>query len=225
MKCFRTFSSWVLQWSPYNMYKGISPSFGDFIRFRRLTRLSYCSCKQTKPPVWTVCQFGSCCVITSLLRSLILFCDVTQRSPQRKGSSTAHIHWNHIPFSDWANHSYSSIFGNCIMISALDYHKYTGLLFVFNKATAFDMRARISGELKEWKDVDTITLFDIFYLLQNQVFLYAQRHLHRVFETRTATGSEPFSLLTCFHSTTFILLGIFSPLEMISIKIKETPSS
>ena len=46
-----------------------------------------------------------------------------------------------------------------------------------------------------------------------------------VFETRTATGSELFSLLTCFHTTTFTLLSIFSPLEMISTKIWETPPS
>ena len=42
-----------------------------------------------------------------------------------------------------------------------------------------------------------------------------------VFETRTATGSELFSLLTCSHTTTFTLLSIFSPLEMNSIKIWE----
>ena len=40
----------------------------------------------------------------------------------------------------------------------------------------------------------------------------------RAFETRTATGSELFSLLTCLYTTTFTLLSIFSPLEMISIK-------
>ena len=44
----------------------------------------------------------------------------------------------------------------------------------------------------------------------------------RVFETRTATGSELFSLLTCSHTTTFTLLTIFSPLEMSSIEIWET---
>ena len=44
----------------------------------------------------------------------------------------------------------------------------------------------------------------------------------RVFETRTATGSELFSLLTCPNTTTFTLLSIFSPLEMNSIKIWET---
>ena len=47
----------------------------------------------------------------------------------------------------------------------------------------------------------------------------------RVFETRTVTGSDLFSLLTCFHATTFILLNIFSPLEIISTKIWETPLS
>ena len=47
----------------------------------------------------------------------------------------------------------------------------------------------------------------------------------RVFKTRTATGSEPFPLLTCLHSTKFMLLSIFSPLEMISIVIWETPLS
>ena len=44
----------------------------------------------------------------------------------------------------------------------------------------------------------------------------------RVFETRTATGSELFSLLTWPHTTTFTLLSIFSPLEMSSITIWET---
>ena len=46
-----------------------------------------------------------------------------------------------------------------------------------------------------------------------------------VFEMRTATGSELSSLLTCFHATTFTLRSIFSPLEMISTKIWETPLS
>ena len=46
-----------------------------------------------------------------------------------------------------------------------------------------------------------------------------------IFEMRTAPGSELFSLLTCFHTTTFTLLSIFSPLEMISTKIWETPLS
>ena len=41
----------------------------------------------------------------------------------------------------------------------------------------------------------------------------------RVFETRTAAGSELFSLLTFPHRTTFPLLSIFFPLEMSSIKI------
>ena len=43
--------------------------------------------------------------------------------------------------------------------------------------------------------------------------------------TGPATGSELFSLLTCFHTTTFTLLSIFSPSEMISTKIWETPLS
>ena len=44
----------------------------------------------------------------------------------------------------------------------------------------------------------------------------------RVCETRTVTGSDLFSLLTCPHTTTFALLSIFSPLETSSIKIWET---
>ena len=47
----------------------------------------------------------------------------------------------------------------------------------------------------------------------------------RVFEMRTVTGSEQFSLLTCPHTTTFTLLSIFSPLETSSIKIWETIQS
>ena len=41
----------------------------------------------------------------------------------------------------------------------------------------------------------------------------------RVFETRTATGSEVISLLTYPHTTTFTLLSIFSPLKISSRKI------
>ena len=44
----------------------------------------------------------------------------------------------------------------------------------------------------------------------------------RVFETRTATGSELFSLLTYPYTITFLLLSIFSSLEMSSIKIWKT---
>ena len=44
----------------------------------------------------------------------------------------------------------------------------------------------------------------------------------RVFETRTATGSQLFSLLTCLHTTAFALPSIFCPLEMLGIKIWET---
>ena len=44
----------------------------------------------------------------------------------------------------------------------------------------------------------------------------------RVFETRTTTGSELFSLLTCPHTTTFTLLSIFSPLEISKIGYPNT---
>ena len=47
----------------------------------------------------------------------------------------------------------------------------------------------------------------------------------RVFETRTATASELFSLLTCFHTTTFISLSIFSLLDTLSLKSWERPRS
>ena len=46
-----------------------------------------------------------------------------------------------------------------------------------------------------------------------------------IFETRTANGSELFSLLTCLQTTTFTFLSTFSPLGMISIKIWETSLS
>ena len=44
----------------------------------------------------------------------------------------------------------------------------------------------------------------------------------RSFDTRTATGSEQFPLLTWPNTTTFTLLSIFSPLEMSYTKIWET---
>ena len=48
---------------------------------------------------------------------------------------------------------------------------------------------------------------------------------NRVFEMRTATGSELFSLLTYAHTTIFTLLSIFSPLDMSNIKLWETMPS
>ena len=42
---------------------------------------------------------------------------------------------------------------------------------------------------------------------------------------RTATGSELFSPKTCLHTATFTLLNIVFLLEMISVKIWETPLS
>ena len=43
-----------------------------------------------------------------------------------------------------------------------------------------------------------------------------------VFESRTATGGEVFSILTCLVTITFVLLNIFPTLEMIRLKIWET---
>ena len=45
------------------------------------------------------------------------------------------------------------------------------------------------------------------------------------FETRTASGSELFSIITSLHTITFTMLSTFSRLWMISIKIWETPLS
>ena len=47
----------------------------------------------------------------------------------------------------------------------------------------------------------------------------------RDFETRTASGSELFSLITPLHTITFTMLSTFSRLWMISIKMCETPLS
>ena len=41
----------------------------------------------------------------------------------------------------------------------------------------------------------------------------------RAFVTRTVTGSELFSLLTCPHTTAFTMLSIFSPLQTGTSKI------
>ena len=45
------------------------------------------------------------------------------------------------------------------------------------------------------------------------------------FETRTASGSELFALITRLHTITFTMLSTFSRLWMLSIKIWETPLS
>ena len=47
----------------------------------------------------------------------------------------------------------------------------------------------------------------------------------RDFETRTASGSELFSLITRLHTITFTLLSTVSSLGMITVKIWETPLS
>ena len=47
----------------------------------------------------------------------------------------------------------------------------------------------------------------------------------RDFETRTASGSELFCLITRLYTITFTMLSTFSRLWMISIKMRETPLS
>ena len=47
----------------------------------------------------------------------------------------------------------------------------------------------------------------------------------RVFGPQMATGRELFFLLICLQTLTFTLLSIFSPLQMITLKIWETPLS
>ena len=41
----------------------------------------------------------------------------------------------------------------------------------------------------------------------------------RVFERRTSTGSEPFSLLICLDATIFVLLSVLTLIETICPKI------
>ena len=63
------------------------------------------------------------------------------------------------------------------------------------------------------------------YCRGNQIFLSPSVSLSRrnvstrVFETRTVTASELFSLLTCARTTIFTFLSIFSSLEMSGVKI------
>ena len=64
-------------------------------------------------------------------------------------------------------------------------------------------------------------LLDAQSILVRRGFLIRGSLSTQVFETRTATGSEMFSLLTCPQTTTFTLLSILSPLETSSIKIWE----
>ena len=75
--------------------------------------------------------------------------------------------------------------------------------------------------------VEIVRLSNIFGYVLQTVGPVSRRLLirslsTRVYETRTATASELFSLLTCLHKTTFTLPSIFSPLEMCGIKIWET---
>ena len=48
-----------------------------------------------------------------------------------------------------------------------------------------------------------------------------------VFERRTSTGSEPFSLLICLHATNIVLLSVFTLIETICpiISSKSRPRS
>ena len=67
-----------------------------------------------------------------------------------------------------------------------------------------------------------ILLFNEMSKFELWVMFNIRRLTMRVFETRTVTGSELFSLLTCPHTTTFTLLSIFSPLKTSAIKILQT---
>ena len=70
-----------------------------------------------------------------------------------------------------------------------------------------------------------LNLGEISFRQPYQYFLRLGSLSMHVFETRTATGSERFSLLTCLHTTAFALPSIFSPLGMLGIKIWKIPLS
>ena len=70
--------------------------------------------------------------------------------------------------------------------------------------------------------VDFASTLQLERRLRQFLLIFARAFAIFTFWTRTATGSELFSLLTCPHTTTFTLLSIFFPLEMSRIKIWET---
>ena len=67
-----------------------------------------------------------------------------------------------------------------------------------------------------------ILLFNEMSKFGFQVMFNIQCLSMRVFEMRTVTGSELFSLSTCPHTTTFTMLSTFSPLQTSTIKILQT---
>ena len=44
-----------------------------------------------------------------------------------------------------------------------------------------------------------------------------------VFERRTSTGSEAFSLFICLDTTKFVLLSFFSPMKTIYLRVSTKP--
>ena len=56
-------------------------------------------------------------------------------------------------------------------------------------------------------------------------FFLAGNHISEEQLDKDYSKKKLFSLLTCLHTTTLTLLSIFSPLEMIGIKMWETPLS
>ena len=76
--------------------------------------------------------------------------------------------------------------------------------------------------LKVWSDILLFNEMSKFGLLD---IFNIQSLSMRIFETRSVTGSELFSLLTCPHTTTFTTLSTFSPLQTSTIKILQTTLS
>lgn len=58
---------------------------------------------------------------------------------------------------------------------------------------------------------------------ENKKLIYYDLREGEVFERRTATKSEAFSLLTCLDATAFVLLTVFTLLETIYLKICVKP--
>ena len=96
----------------------------------------------------------------------------------------------------------------------------------FKRSQAKEDALHAKYNLSEWVQVLIFYYFtyNVFHSFSVYLYFHFQqlRLVGSIFETRTATGSELFSLLTCPRTTTFTLLSIFSPLEMSSIKIWKT---
>ena len=144
--------------------------------------------------------------------------------PKRYGSGLGARLGVRVPFQNFVcSHSFS-IFVSCLMcqFTTFAHHRSPKQHHVLLVPTIFFLCSLVSPVSELWRGSTKTADSRIRHFRD---LLIIRSLSNRDFKTRAANGSELFFLTTWLHTTTLTLLSTFSPSEIISMKIWETPLS